>query len=226
VVEVRTLSRLYLSLSADNSRWQQRIHAQLYHQGVPAITSLLTGESLQKLHQADLSPAGRQAVTTSLATIQSLQQQIQSLREQLQSLGRRLPGPRALTAHYGIGLLTAVVIWAELGDCRRFRSSDQVVRLAGLDVTVWASDSKRSPGRLARQGSPALRWALFEVAKTSPRAASPDYDYYQATRQRLDAKRASLSVARKTARRCYHTLRELGAAAMAEADECSKTKAA
>jgi transposase len=224
VLEVRTLARLYLSLMAENSGWQQRIHAQLYHQGVPPVASLLSGEGLLKLQEADLSPTGRQLVSTALAAIQSLQQQVQPLRAQLQSLGRRLPGPRALTAHFGIGPLLAVVIWAELGDCHRFRSSDQVVRLAGLDVTVWASDSKRSPGRLARQGSPALRWALFEAAKASARTRSPDYHYYDATRQRIDAKRATLSVARKLVRRCYHDLCELGLTAMSA--ESNRAKAA
>jgi transposase len=222
VLEARILARLYLSLSADRSAWLQRIHAQLYHQGVPAIETLLTGDGCAKLVEAALSPAGRQAVLTATATIQALDQQREPLRAQLQALARRLPGPRALTAHFGIGPLTAAVIWCEMGDCRRFRNSDQVVRLAGLDVTVWASDSKRSPGRLARQGSPALRWALFEAAKTSARPASPDYDFYEATRQRLDAKRATLSVARKLARRCYHTLRDLGAEAISDADETTQ----
>ena len=214
VLETRDLARLYLSLVTESSRWKQRIHAQLYHQGVPAIPALLTQDGCTRLRDAELSPAGRQVVSTALAAVQALDFQIQPLRAQLQALGRNLPGPRSLTSHYGIGPLTAVVIWAELGDCRRFRNSDQVVRLAGIDVTVWASDRKRSAGRLARQGSPALRWALFEAAKTAARAASPDHAYYQATRDRIDAKRATLSVARKLVRRCYHTLRDLGTLAV------------
>jgi transposase len=115
-----------------------------------------------------------------------------------------------LTEQYGIGLLCGTLIWAELGDCRRFSNSDQAVRFAGLDVTVWSSDTKRSAGRLARQGSPELRWALYEAAKSAARQTSPDHDYYAAVRDRLGGKRPALSVARKLARRCYHTLRDLG----------------
>lgn len=63
-----------------------------------------------------------------------------------------------------MGWLCAVIIWAEVGDARRFRSSDQLVRFAGVDITVYSSDAKRSPGRLSRQGSPELRWAVFEAA--------------------------------------------------------------
>jgi hypothetical protein len=84
------------------------------------------------------------------------------------------------------------------------------VRFSGLDVTVWSSDNKRSPGRLARQGSPVLRWALFEAAKSASRTTSPDHAYYVAVRDRLGGKRPALSVARKLVRRCHHTLREQG----------------
>jgi transposase len=219
LLEVRTLGRLYLSLAAERRAWLQRIHAQLYHQGVLPVRVLLTCEGRGQLAAAELSPAGRQMVQTALSMVQALDQQLEPLRAQLRSLSYRLPGTRALKAQYGIGPLSAVIIWAELGDCRRFSSSDQAVRLSGLDVSVWSSDSKRSPGLLARQGPPALRWALFEAAKCAARPRSPDHAYYHAVSERLSSKRSTLSVARKLARRCYHTLRELGEDALAPADE-------
>ncbi|HSS26133.1 MAG TPA: IS110 family transposase [Mycobacterium sp.] len=77
-----------------------------------------------------------------------------------------------------MGSLCAVIIWAEIGDVRRFCSSDQLVRFAGLDVTVYSSAGKCSPGHLSRQGSPELHWAAFEAAKCVARRGSPDYAYY------------------------------------------------
>jgi transposase len=82
-------------------------------------------------------------------------------------------GCRALQHHYGIGWRCAAIIWAEIGDARRFTSSDQLVRFAGLDVTVYSSDAKCSPGHLSRQGSPELRWAAFEAAKCAARRDIP-----------------------------------------------------
>jgi transposase len=221
VLEARTLGRLYVALMDERRGWQQRIHAQLFHQGVPPIKGLLTGDGRAALREAELSPAGRQMVDTALVAIDALSAQIKPLRLQLTSIGCRQPGARALQAHYGIGPLCAVVIWAELGDCRRFSSSDQAVRFTGLDITVYSSDGKRSPGRLARQGSPELRWALFEAAKAASRSTSPDHDYYQAVRERLGGKRPALSVARKLVRRCHHTLRDLGDPAWVEVDDAS-----
>ncbi len=213
VLEVRTLVRLYVALMDERRAWQQRIHAQLFHQGANALRGMLTEAGRATLSAAPLSPAGTALVDSALAAIDRLSELVTPLRAQLQAIGRDQPGAQALTAQYGIGPLLAAVIWAELGDCRRFRSSDQAVRFAGLDVTVWSSDGKRAAGHLARQGSPQLRWALFEAAECASRTGSPDHDYYAAVAERLGGKRPVLSVARKLVRRCYHTLRALGDAA-------------
>ncbi len=85
----------------------------------------------------------------------------------------------------------------------------QVVRHTGLDPTVDASDRRRNSGRLSRQGPQTLRWALFEAGMSASRATSPDRDYYQSVKARHDGKLAAISMARKLARRCYHTLRNI-----------------
>lgn len=218
VSETRADGRQYLALMAERRKWLQRIHAELFQQGVPPLKTLLTCESRAALAAAELSPDGRQRVERALRMITNLETEIMPLRQKLSALARQLPGPHALQHHYGVGWVCAIILWAELGDCRRFRHADQVVRLAGLDVTVWASDSKRAPGHLARQGAPELRWALFEAAKSGARLSSPDYAYYQEVKARLGAKRATLSVARKLARRLYHTLLELGPQALSSPD--------
>jgi transposase len=218
VAEIRTLGRLYCTLMDERRAWQQRIHAQLFHQGCPPIGALLTQAGRAALVRAELSAAGRQYVDTALRRIDELTAQTEPLRTQLVSFARRQVGCRALQAHYGIGWLCAAIIWAEIGDARRFSSADQLVRFAGLDVTVYSSDSKRSPGHLSRQGSPQLRRAAFEAAKCAARRGSPDHGYYRTLPARHhghNGKNPTLAVERKILRRCYHTLRELGEAALA-----------
>ncbi|MGH3516108.1 MAG: IS110 family transposase [Haloechinothrix sp.] len=220
VLEIRTLGRLYCALMDQRRTWQQRIHAQLFHQGSPPIKALLTEAGRSSLAEADLSPAGRQMVDTALRSIDALTAEIEPLRRQLVAFARHQPGCRALQArHYGVGWLCAAIIWAELGDARRFHNSDAVIRFAGLDITVYSSDGKRSPGHLSRQGSPELRWAAFEAAKCAARPSSPDYRYYRTVAAKLDGKRPALAAERKLLRRCYHTLRELGDAALAPVTE-------
>ena len=129
--------------------------------------------------EVDLTPAGRQRVRVGYSMLEATDVEAQSLKRDLQRFGHRQPACRALVeANYGIGGLIAVAVWSELGDCRRFSRSEQVVRHTGLDVTVDASDRHRAHGYLTRQGPPTLRWALFEAAMNASHRRSPDHAYY------------------------------------------------
>lgn len=210
VSEVRALVRLYHQLMTSRRRWLQRIHAQLFHQGAPSISGLTSDDGHRLLAEADLSGAGRRYVNEAIEIVDDLTGRIETLRGELKGHGQRQPGCVALQSLWGIGPLLATIIWAEMGDTRRFSSSNQAVRYCGLDITVDDSDGHRPPGKLARQGSPTLRWALVEAAQHASKRQSPDHQYYQAARRRVGASRAALSVARKHARRIHHILRRLG----------------
>jgi transposase len=214
ILDLRARVRLRHTLSAQRGEWQQRIQAVLYHHGFPQRRNLMTGEGRRWLAAQPLPACAREQITVALAMIDALDGQLAPLTKQLRVHARRQLGCRALMAHYGIGELTAVTILAELGDARRFSSSREAVRYAGMDITVHQSDQRRAPGHLSRQGPPALRWALFEAAQSAARAGSPDRDYYSQAAERLGANRACLSIARKLLKRSYHTLRELGEEAL------------
>jgi transposase len=211
VLEARTQVRCYKALLDEHTAWLQRVHATLFHHGVPAQRNLLAADRRARLERGSgLSPAARQLVAVALRTLDHLDAELDRLRAELTWFARRQPGCQALDGLYGIGPVTAVAIWAELGDPARFTSSRHAVRHTGLDITVYSSDGKRTPGHLARQGPPVLRWALFEAAKCAARPSSPDHAYYLQVKGRLGGNRATLAVARKLARRCYHTLGTLG----------------
>ncbi len=84
------------------------------------------------------------------------------------------------------------------------------MRYAGLDITVHQSDQRRAPGRLSRQGPPALRWALYEAAQRARFPTSPDRQYYVETAERIAGNRACIALSRKLLKRSYHILSELG----------------
>jgi transposase len=210
VADIRAQVRLRQALMDQRTGWHQRIHAVLYHHGLPERSWLLAEQGRAWLARLELPAVARQAVDLALRTIDFLDGEVDQLDATLARIARGQPGCQALMGRYGIGWLTAVSIWAEFGDVRRFANSRQAVRFTGLDVTVAASDTKRARGHLARQGPPVLRWALHEAAMCAARPTSPDHAYYLQVRTRLGGKRAALSVARKLAREAYHTLGKLG----------------
>jgi transposase len=214
IQELRTLVRLRKSLVEERTAWQQRIHAQLFHNGYPQERNLLAKDRRAHLERLELPPSARKMVDHALSMIDHINEELAPIEEELRSYARRQAGWRALMGHYGIGELTSVAILSELGDSRRFSSSRKAVRYAGLDVTVSESDDKRAPGKISRQGAPVLRWAAFEAAQVARRKGSPDHEYYVEAKERLGSNRACLAIARKLIRRAHHTLHELGEEAL------------
>jgi transposase len=215
VCELRVLLQLYRDLREERTAWAQRIHATLFHQGVPSLAGRLSDPHartlLERGEDIGLSPAGAQAVAAALRRMDDLEAALAPVHAQIAAFARRQPACKTLAAElYGVGPLVAAIVWAFLGDARRFSSSAQAVRHTGLDITVYSSDDKRTPGHLSHQGPPILRWALFEAGHQGSRTTSPDHLYYADVAARIDANRAALSVARKLTRRSHHILRRLG----------------
>jgi transposase len=220
ILELRTRVRLRKTLVDERTAWQQRLQAQLFHQGAPAGLRLRTRAGREALAVLELSPAGRELGRPALRMMDTLDEELAPIDRWLRWFAARQPGCRALVERlYGVGPVSATAILAELGDCRRFSRSNDAVRHSGLDVTVYQSDSKRAPGHLSHEGPELLRWALFEAAQHASRRASPDHAYYRQVTDRIDHNRACLSVARKLCRRAHHILRELGDDALAPVGE-------
>lgn len=217
IQEARTLIRLRQALVEERTAWQQRMHAVAFHHGLPQERNLLAVERRERLQAAVLPPAGKRVIDVALRHIDRINTELTPLEAELTAMARRQPACKALQILYGVGWLLAFAFWAELGDVRRFRSARQVVRFAGLDVTVWESANHRAAGKLSRQGSSVLRWAAFEAAQSAARVGSPDHDYYVEVKNRLGGNRAALAVSRKLLRRAYHILYALGDQALEQA---------
>jgi transposase len=157
LLDLRAQVRLRHTLSHQRGEWQQRIQSVLYHHGCPQHGQLLTLAGRQWLGTQDLPAAAREQIDVALAVIDALDIQLAWMDQRLRTFARHQPGCKALRSQFGAGELTAATILAELGDARRFSSSTDAVRFAGLDITVHQSDQRRASGHLSRQGSPALR---------------------------------------------------------------------
>jgi transposase len=216
VREWRTRTRLRKTLVDERSQWLQRIRATLFHHGIPAAAvpeRLLSADGRAFLEQASLPEAARERVAVAL--VEAIDAQLAPIEQALRRLARSQPGCQALMRHYGIGELTAPTILCELGDVTRLSSSRKAVRATGLDIGVYRSDRRSRLGKLTKQGSPAARWALYEAAQSACKPTSPDHAAYLELKARgLSHTRTSLTIARKLTRRCFHTLTQLGPAAL------------
>src|SRR5437660_1634166 len=62
ILELRQRVRLRKTLVDERTAWQQRIHALLFHHGVPRPRALLSGEGRARLDAVQLPPSARQAL--------------------------------------------------------------------------------------------------------------------------------------------------------------------
>jgi transposase len=209
IQRLRDLTRLRQALRHDRTRWAQRLHAILLHEGWPCSRGrLLTGKGRRWLAALTLDQHVRRIVDAHLEMIGVIEEQIAEIDRELRLLARADERLLALQTIYGVGPVLACHLLAEIGDAHRFRRARQLVRLAGLDPVVLESGDSRRRGRLSKQGSPQLRWALVQAAQHAARqsSASPDRDLYLQVKKHAGSQRAALSTARKIARRAHHLL--------------------
>jgi transposase len=206
---LRDLTRLRQAIAEDRTRWAQRLHAFLTHEGWPCARSrLLTATGRRWVRALSLEPVAARHAERLLGLIEALDQEIGEVERELRAIARQDARAQALQRLYGVGPLIACTLLAEIGEARRFRRAAQITRLAGLDPVVEESADTRRRGHLAKAGSPHLRWALVEAAVHGSRPAHPDHAYHGQIAARADRTRARLSVARKVGRRAFHILRE------------------
>jgi transposase len=198
----------------EHTAWVQRIHAVLFHQGAAWSGDLRTvqgRDALRVVAAADLSPVGQVQIATALDLLATLEGHLDAVHRRLLDAARHLTGARVLTDRlYGVGPITALALTCWLGGAGRFCSARQAVRFTGLDVTVYSSGGKHTPGRLSRQGPAVLRWCVYEAGKAHARRTAADHAYYARVKDRIDGKRAAISEARKIVRQACHILTELG----------------
>jgi transposase len=204
---LRDQTRLRKSIVDSRTGWAQRLHALLAHEGWPCSRGrLLTPAGRRWVAALELDSYVRAQVDVMLTLIVALDEQLGVVESELRRFARGDARCQALETIFGVGPILACHLLAEIGEARRFSRSRQVIRASGLDPAVIESADSKRRGRLAKQGSRHLRWALVEAANHSSRPTSPDHDLYMSTAQRCGRGRARLTVARKIGRRAYHLL--------------------
>ena len=97
----------------------------------------------------------------------------------------------------GVGPITALTWALEIGDVARFRSLKQAISYCGLcgEEKSSAETAKRTP--ISKQRNKHIQSVLVEAAKLAPRHITELALVYDKEKQKGNANRATLAVARK-----------------------------
>jgi transposase len=111
--------------------------------------------------------ASRRVLADYLHTLEQASARVKRLNADIGELVERWTlGPlvRALQALRGVDLVTAVVLAAEIGNFKRFRTAKQLMAYLGLVPSEHSSGGNRQQGGITRTGNRHARWVLVEAA--------------------------------------------------------------
>jgi transposase len=106
------------------------------------------------------------------------------------------PIARALDGLTGIGPVLALTLRAEIGDIARFGRGPALASYAGLVPRVERSADRVYHGRITREGSPWLRWALVEAAMHAMKRTDATGRWARRLAVRKGATKARVALAR------------------------------
>jgi transposase len=173
-----------LLMEAGVSYNKQQLHKASYFQEMLAMNPDID-DNLRSLLRQCREMVVRLAKTES-ALIRSLQQD--------RLLAERVERLMSIPA---IGPITALTWALEIGEVRRFSSIKKAVSYCGLCGAEKSSGSTVQRTPLSKQRNKHLQTTLIEAAKMAPRYSSTLAALYERERQRGNANRATLAVARK-----------------------------
>ena len=101
IADARTQVRLGRALVGERTGWYQRIHAILFHHGLPERSQLLTADGRAWLARVELPAVARQAVDLALRMIDYIDTELDLLDTALARIARTQPGCKALMGRYG-----------------------------------------------------------------------------------------------------------------------------
>ena len=131
----------------------------------------LSSDVAQKLKVASSTSIGSPSealefeLLMTIENIEFLTKQIDRIDNQIEGIMRKIDSP--IVTVTGISDRLGSVILAEIRDINNFGSPAQLQSFAGLEPSVNQSGESDKTGKMVKRGSPHLRWALIQAAKSA-----------------------------------------------------------
>jgi transposase len=198
---LRRMHLIRLRTSAKN-----RIFGLLSQWGVRAgVSHLRRPGAVEALAERGVPQVWRASIAEAIAVIDMLDARVAPIDAELARLARGDQRAALLRTIPGVGWLLGLTFAVEIGDIARFPSAGKLVGYSGLVPRIRQSGESSRTGRLAKAGSPLLRWAAVEAAQHAWRPQNPWHRLYVDVRKRHGHGNAAKSaVARKVLIAVWH----------------------
>ena len=186
---------------------KNRLHAVLQrHHLVPPEGNLFGVRNKDWWQSLSIGKLEKINMQSDLDTLQFAEQQVERMTDIMEGMAAEQEPISRLLHLAGFGVVTAVTVWAAIGDIRRFAEPKYLVGYAGLGTRVHDSGMTMRSGKITKAGRRDLRTVLIEAAQ----AASSSHPHWQAELARLEPRlghnKAIVAIARKLLIAVWHVL--------------------
>jgi len=208
VREARALVRGRQTLVENRTKYANKVHGLLSDHGITEDVKPLSVEGREFLRELSIPTPWDGLLDSYLELIESLTEEIQKLEETIEERAGSLKETQLLMSIPGVSYFTALTIYAEVGDIRRFNRDKEVVSYVGLNPVIRESGDSRIEGSISKRGSGRVRWLLVQAANTAVHTCNDEYlsRFYRRLASRKNSQKAIVATARKMLVSIYHML--------------------
>ena len=204
---LRELLRYRASLLRVGTRIKNQVHALLAKQGKRSPYADAFGKAGPRfLRSQPFPPVRRRAVDDYLELIDAIDAKLERVSAEIDARAQADPQALLLCTVPGIGHYTALLILAEIADISRFPTPKQLCSYAGLVPSLHASGGRSQYGRITKEGSPWLRWALCEAAQRAGLQSGAIGQFHRGIARRRGRMIAKVATARHLLTIIHHML--------------------
>lgn len=132
----------------------------------------LSADRARKLFDAAQSSVGTKegleavvfAIRSTVSNIKRIQREISGIEKLMTNALSKISYAEKLLSIHGIGPVSLSMILGEIGDIRRYRKAEEILKLAGLNLYEISSGQQKGRRRISKRGRPLLRKTLFYAA--------------------------------------------------------------
>jgi transposase len=184
-------------------------HIIVRHTGVRLSAKRMHALTLEEVERLLPQPDQVLAVTSSLAVLHCLGQQIKALEKLVHTRLQHTPAYEQLQTVDGIRTIVAQTMVLETGAMRRLPTVGHDASSCRCVQSTTISNGKRKGQGNVKNGNPYLEWAYMEAAQFAVRFSPTVQRFYQRKQAKSHLMVARKAVAHQRSRACSYLMRDL-----------------
>jgi transposase len=178
----------------------------------------LSGERAEKLINAAKNTVGCKdaldalifSIRNTVYSIEKIQKEIVIIEKRLEGVFHNIPYAEHLLSIPGIGIISLAIILGEAGDLRRYEVSEELIKLAGLNLFEISSGKHQGKRHITKRGRSLLRKCLFFAALRTVKTNGAFREFYLRLTEKnnMQKTKALVAVSRKILRLLFALVRD------------------